>query len=366
MSDTTSPLPSTSGPGGGHGRPTDLPPTPFLAVDAGRLRANIERTQAWADARGVALRPHVKTHKVPPVGRLQVEAGAHGTTVATVGEAEVFADAGFDDIFLAYPLWPDEGKRRRLADLAGRIRLSVGCDSADAAERLAGTGVTVVVEVDSGHHRSGVAPGAAGTLAAACRRLGLDVAGVFTFPGHSYGPTAREAAAQGEDEALTVAAESLRAVGVAPDVMSGGSTPSLAFSGSAANEYRPGVYVMNDAQQWELGSCGPDDVALTCHATVVSHAGGRAVLDSGSKILGADRPPWTTGYGRLLDDAEARLVILSEHHAVATMAAPPPLGSIVRVVPNHACNAINLVDSLVVFEDGSPVARWEVAARGRN
>lgn len=345
-----------------------LPPTPFLAIDLPVLQANIERVAAWADDRGLALRPHVKTHKSPEIAHMQEDAGVGGLTVATVGEAEVFAQQGFDDLFVAYPLWLDDDRRRRLARLAERATLRVGFDSVEAARRLAGTGVTGLVEVDSGHHRSGVAPEAAGEVAAGAVEGGLEVLGAFTFPGHSYAPGGRAAAAGGEAGALASAAEALRAAGIEPVVLSGGSSPSLAETGDGLTESRPGVYVFNDAQQWELGSCTPDQIALTCHATVVSHAGGRLVLDSGSKVLGADRPAWASGFGRLLDHPEARIVILSEHHAVADLAGRPlpPLGSTVRVVPNHACNAVNLVDEYAVLADGGLVDRWAVAARGMN
>ena len=345
-----------------------LPPTPFLAIDLPVLQANIERVAAWADDRGLALRPHVKTHKSPEIAHMQEDAGVGGLTVATVGEAEVFAQQGFDDLFVAYPLWLDDDRRRRLARLAERATLRVGFDSVEAARRLAGTGVTGLVEVDSGHHRSGVAPEAAGEVAAGAVEGGLEVLGAFTFPGHSYAPGGRAAAAGGEAGALASAAGALRAAGIEPAVLSGGSTPSLAETGDGLTESRPGVYVFNDAQQWELGSCSPDQIALTCHATVVSHAGGRLVLDSGSKVLGADRPAWASGFGRLLDHPEARIVILSEHHAVADLAGRPlpPLGSTVRVVPNHACNAVNLVDEYAVLADGGLVDRWAVAARGMN
>jgi D-serine deaminase-like pyridoxal phosphate-dependent protein len=132
-------------------------------------------------------------------------------------------------------------------------------------------------------------------------------------------------------------------------------------------EARPGVYVFGDAQQWELGTTDPDGIALSCRATVVSHAGGHAVLDSGSKALGADRAAYSTGYGRLLDHPDARIVQLSEHHAVVDLAgAPlPRIGSRLDVVPNHCCAAVNLADDLWV-EEADVVRPWPVAARGRN
>ena len=334
--------------------------TPRLVVDGQIMTANIARVARAAVDAGVAMRPHVKTHKSVDIGRLQVAHGAAGITVATIGEAEVFAAAGFDDVFVAYPLWLDRGRADRLRRLAGSTRVSIGTDSVEAAARAASLPVDVLVEVDSGHRRSGCEPGAAGAVAVAA---GDRVRGVFTFPGHSYSPDGRATAATDEGRALGAAAASLRARGVAVDVVSGGSTPSLDHTDvDVVTELRPGVYVFGDAQQWELGACSPDRIALTCHATVVSHAGGRLVLDAGSKVLGADRAPYATGFGRLLDHPEARVVLLSEHHAVAELPGPlPRLGSTVRVVPNHVCAAVNLVDHLWVDGEARPVS-----ARGCN
>lgn len=356
--------------------------TPHLAIDLERMQANIARVADAATTRGIALRPHAKTHKTIEIGRMQVAAGAHGLTVATVGEAEVFAAAGLDDLCIAYPLWIDADKAARLSALTARgAAISVGVDSVEGVGRLVHAGlagrVSVRVEVDAGHHRSGCDPAVAGDVAAAAARAGVEVEGVFAFPGHAYAPDARERAAREEARALTVAAASLRAAGVEPMVISGGSTPSFAASlalESPVTELRPGVSVFGDAQQWELGAAVPEDIALTCHATVVSHAGGRLVLDAGSKVLGPDRAAWATGHGRLLDHPGARIMQLSEHHAVVEIPAASPselpaLGSVVRVVPNHVCIAVNMVDELVVYDrgdDAEPVARWRVAARGRN
>jgi D-serine deaminase-like pyridoxal phosphate-dependent protein len=150
-------------------------------------------------------------------------------------------------------------------------------------------------------------------------------------------------------------------------VLSGGSTPSVASTEvGGATEVRPGVYVFGDAQQWELGHVAPADIALTVLATVVSVHGDRVILDAGSKVIGADRPSWATGHGRLLDHPDARITALSEHHATAVGAGLPGLGEQVRVVPNHVCNAVNLVDEVVVVRGGVIEDRWVVAARGRN
>jgi len=356
------------------------PATPYLRVDLVRLRRNIRRVAELAAAQGVALRPHAKTHKCVEIARLQMDAGAVGLTVATVGEAETFVRGGIDDVFIAYPLWLDDLAARRLRDLLAEATITIGVDSvegaANAGRLLGAHGARALVEVDSGHHRSGVRPEDAGEIATAAARAGLDVRGAFTFPGHSYAPDATTSAAHDEVRALAEAAVSLRAAGVEPEVLSGGSTPSLGATLDAVDatrdpgvltEVRPGVYVFGDAQQWELGTCSPDQIALTCRATVVSHAGGRLVLDAGSKALGADRAAYATGFGRLPDNPDARIVLLSEHHAVADLGTTPlpPIGSQVDVVPNHVCNAVNLAETLYVDDNGE-LRMWPVLARGQN
>ncbi len=353
---------------------TDDLDTPFLAVDEGRLERNLATGAARAAARGLAWRPHAKTHKCVEIARRQLAHGASGLTVATVSEAEVFAAAGCDDLFLAYPVWAGGPRAERLRTLAGRVRLRIGVDSAEGARALAaalrGAPAEVLVEVDSGHHRTGVAPSAAGALARDATSAGLDVVGVFTFPGHAYSPGGRRAAADDEAAALDAAAASLNAAGVEPRVRSGGSSPTEPLDpgsvGYPATETRPGVSVFGDAQQVELEAAGFDDVALSAVATVVSVRDGHVVLDAGSKILGADRAPWASGHGRLLDHPRGTVTALSEHHATVALGDVPAVGSRVRVVPNHVCAAVNLADELVVVENGEVTGRWVVAARGAN
>ncbi|NYD41924.1 alanine racemase [Nocardioides panaciterrulae] len=349
-----------------------MPATPYLRVDLARLRGNIRAAADLAANGGVGLRPHVKTHKCVEIARLQLAAGAVGISTATLGEAETFVRHGFDDVFIAYPLWLDTTSAGRLTDLTGDARVAIGVDSvegaANAGRLLGGSAVELLVEVDCGHHRTGVPPEEVVAVATAAARTGLSVRGVFTFPGHSYARGAPAEAARDEAAALSRAAEELTAAGLPPRVVSGGSTPSLAHSDlGVLTELRPGVYVFGDAQQWELGVMPPSAVALTCRTSVVSHAGGRVVLDAGSKVLGADRAAYATGYGRLPEHPEARIVMLSEHHAVVDLAgaALPPLGSRLDVVPNHVCNAVNLVDTLFAEESGE-LRAWPVAARGLN
>ena len=359
-----------------------LPPgtvtTPAVLVDAAVLDANLRGMAGSAARRGITLRPHAKTHKSAEVAQRQLAAGAAGLSVATLGEAEAFADAGISDIFIAYPLWPDAGRVTRLRELAARIRLSVGADSVPAVQRLAAAQapVRVLVEVDCGLARSGVAPADAGRIAAAAAQGGLPVNGVFTFPGHSYAPGAPGPAARDEAAALATAAASLEAAGLPCPVRSGGSTPSAGLSagpagGGPVTELRPGVYAFNDAQQVVLGSATLDQVALTIQATVVSvPAADRFILDSGAKVLGPDRPAWVPGHGLLPGYPDAVITGLWEHHAVVRMAPEagplPEAGDQVTVIPNHVCTVVNLVDFLHVVTDGAVTARWPVTARGRN
>lgn len=356
--------------------------TPDIMIDVDILDRNIERMASAVRARGLALRPHAKTHKIPEIAARQMAAGAAGLTVATIGEAEVFAAAGVGNLFIAYPLWISPQKAERLRHLAQAARIAVGVDSAEGATHL-GTGlgsaagsVSVLVEVDSGHHRSGVHPEAVAPVAQAAARAGLTVAGVFTFPGHSYAPGMPVEAARQEQHALNQASEVLAAAGFEVACRSGGSTPTAMLTGnSAATEVRPGVYVFGDAQQLELGRCAAEDIALTVAATVVSHHAtpgdgpARFIIDAGSKVLGSDRPVWASGFGRLMDHPDARITALSEHHATVEWPEPgtmPAIGDRLRIIPNHVCLAMNLADDVAAVRGGVLVDRWTVAARGKN
>ena len=356
--------------------------TPDIMIDIDILDRNIARMASAVRQRGLNLRPHAKTHKIPEIAARQMAAGASGLTVATIGEAEVFAAAGVDDLFIAYPLWMSPQKAERLRHLAQAAKITVGVDSAEGAARLgsalgsAGASISVLVEVDSGHHRSGVHPDAVLPVARAAAKAGLKVAGVFTFPGHSYAPGMPVEAARQEQQALDQASAVLVAGGFDVTCRSGGSTPTAMLTGnSAATEVRPGVYVFGDAQQLELDRCAAGDIALTVAATVVSrHASAadgpaRFIVDAGSKILGSDRPGWASGFGRLMDHPDARISALSEHHATIEWpghGTAPAIGDRLRIIPNHVCLAMNLVDDVAVVRGGALVERWVVAARGKN
>lgn len=345
--------------------------TPALVVDLERLRSNIATMSGTLRSRGLRLRPHAKTHKCVEIAALQRDAGADGLTVATLSEAEVFAEAGFTDLLVAYPVFPVGAKAARLRGLLDTTALHVGVDNLAGATAVAraaeGRLVSVLLEVDSGQHRTGVAPPAVIELAERCDALGLRVSGVFTHGGHAYAsPEAPGSAAQDEGRALATATDALRGAGFDITVVSAGSTPTAGEPRPPhVTEERPGTYVFHDRQQLALGACAPEEIAVSVAATVVSTAPGRYVLDAGSKALGMDRPEWLSGHGAI--GPEATVTRLSEHHAVVEGAGVvPEVGEVVHVTPNHVCNVVNLFEEYVVVEDGEVVDRWRVAARGRN
>lgn len=347
--------------------------TPALVVDLDRLEANIHAMSEAVGSRGLDLRPHAKTHKSLEIAEMQIQAGAKGLTVATLSEAEVFAEGGFTDLLVAYPVLPTGTKADRLRRLLDSVQLQVGVDNPEGAAAVAraagGRRVQVVLEVDSGQHRTGVEPSAVVRLAEQCDALGLRVSGVFTHGGHSYkDPSAPGRAAADEGAALAAAHEHLRAAGFDLGIVSAGSTPTTgAERPPQVTEERPGSYVFYDRQQLALGACAPDQVALSVAATVVSTGHDRFVVDAGSKALAMDRPAWLTGHGSIPALGDAQVTTLSEHHGIVegTM-SPPSVGDMVFVTPNHVCNVVNLFDEYVVTRGGEIVDRWTVAARGRN
>jgi D-serine deaminase-like pyridoxal phosphate-dependent protein len=348
-------------------------PEPIVVIDT--LRGNVSRMQEFADTRGLDLRPHVKTHKCIEIGRLQMDAGACGITAGTVREAEVFAAAGFTDVFLAYPIWAAGSKAARIRHLAESIRLRVGVDSTAAIDRLAeamdGTSarLQVVVEVDCGAHRSGVVPEVAGELARYAAKVGLEPVGVYTYPGQGgSGRDARKPAADEQLTALETAVESLQAVGIEPVVVSAGSTPTVEYSDRAPiTEIRPGEYVFYDLDNLQLGACTEDQVALFVAATVVSDTmPHHVIVDVGTKALGREGNP-DKGYGTALGVGDGRLLKLNEYHGFLAVdpGDRPAVGTVLPIVPNHVCPVVNSYDELVVTDsDGATLERWAVAARG--
>ena len=348
-------------------------PAPIVVRDV--MQRNIDRMQSFADEHDLDVRPHVKTHKCVEIGRLQIDAGAVGITAGNVGEAEVFAAAGFNDIFLAYPVWPSGTKGKRIRALAETTRLRVGVDNVAAIDALADAmgdepdRLQVVVEIDCGARRSGAPPEAAGDLALAAGKRGLVPVGVYTYPGHGcFGADSRKPAAQDQEAALTTAVRSFADVGATAEVVSAGSTPTVAFStGSVITEIRPGEYVFCDLDNARLGACTEDQIALFVAATVVSDwVPNQLILDVGTKALGREGNPGK-GYGGIAG-RKAVLAKLNEYHGylrVPPEEERPSVGTVLPVVPNHVCPVVNSFEELIITDSsGTSVQRWPVAARG--
>jgi D-serine deaminase-like pyridoxal phosphate-dependent protein len=330
--------------------------------------------QDRARAHGLRLRPHAKTHKSSLVARRQIEHGAIGLTVATMMEAETFAEAGVDDLVIAHPP-VGEPKLRRLRALAARVsRLAVAIDTVEIAGGLPDS-VDVLWEVDTGLHRLGTPPGGL-TLDAVkllVSRIGPDrFRGLMTHGGQSYRATNDAellSAATDESHGLVETAELIRAVGIEVRDLSIGSTPTAHHVEVAGGvtEMRPGTYVYGDANQIALGSQPLDDCALAIVATVVSRPERtRAVVDGGSKALSADlRVAGLNGWGIVCGHPSVRVDRLSEEHAVLVANGPIDLavGDRVAIIPTHVCTAVNLQPALLVIDRSE--ARWEpVDARG--
>jgi D-serine deaminase-like pyridoxal phosphate-dependent protein len=364
--------------------------TPAILVDINRLHANMHAMQSAARAGGLRLRPHAKTHKSPVIAKWQIEAGAVGIACAKVGEAEVFAEAGIEDIRLPYPVHPSNADR--VVRLLDRTRLSIITDLTEvarewsAAMTKAGRTLDVLVKVDVGFHRCGIdphRPDAADFIAEVASLPGLRLRGLLSHAGHAYhASSADELQSIAAEEARLLAdvAGRARAKGAAIEEISVGSTPTARFSATTPGltELRPGNYVYFDRTQVALGAATLQDCALTVLATVVTKHKDRVIFDSGSKTLSSDvaRGAGNEGYGGVFTDAEdmsaldanLRIERLSEEHATVRVlngsTALQP-GDRVRIVPNHSCVVSNLVDEIVLVDGCRVVDRLPVAARGR-
>jgi D-serine deaminase-like pyridoxal phosphate-dependent protein len=324
--------------------------TPAVLVDLDVTERNIVSMAALAARRGVALRPHAKSHKSTYIADLQLAAGATGLCLATVGEVEVMWKHGISDLLLAYPVL---GKRklRRLAPMVDAEALTMVADSLQAAAgyselaRSVGRTLPLLIEVDSGMHRVGVLPQDAGALAARIHALpGLHVRGILTHAGHSHqAPDQQgiERVARDEVRAMQKARESLESHGIDVEVVSAGSTITTPYLSAedGITEVRPGTYVYNDLRTLSRYACTADQLAVSMLATVVSRAPGRATLNTGSKSITASNTE-QHGYGHLLNRPRSGFSLLSEEHGVLDLAPEDEdlqVGDRVRVHPIHIC-----------------------------
>jgi D-serine deaminase-like pyridoxal phosphate-dependent protein len=355
--------------------------TPALTVDLDALERNLDRIAELCRRQGVGLRPHTKTHKTLEVARMQLERGAVGLTVAKVGEAEVMAGAGLEEILVAYPIFGGE-KLRRLAELARTRRLLVSLDSEATAQELSraaaaqGATIGVLVEFDAGAHRCGLDPGPAlVALAKAIDKLpGLKFRGLMSFFGNVWG-TAEERRAEAERVAERVerGLAAFRDANMPVEIVSGGSTPSAEFAHliRGLTEIRPGTYVYNDLNTYYQGACRLEDCAVRIVATVVSTAVlGRAIIDGGSKTFSSDllgSGP-KSGYGMVVEAPDAPLIKLNEEHGhldISHSRHQFHVGEVVTVIPNHVCTAVNMHDEIFTVRQGEAVGCWKIAARGK-
>lgn len=343
--------------------------TPAVIIFLDRLETNIERVQRLIARQGIGNRPHIKTHKIPAVGRMQMEAGAVGLTCQKLGELEVFIDANVcDDYLLSYNILGAR-KTDRLMQLASRVkRLAVVADNDVVLRGLSEAGlrhsrdIPLLIECDTGFGRNGVqSPEAALDLARLALKLPRIVfEGLMVFPN----------SAPNTHEFFSRALKLFREAGIALPILSGGGTPALnrLAEFSMMTEHRAGTYVYNDVMMVHSGVASWQDCALQVRATVVSRpTAGRAVLDCGSKVLTSDQY-YVQHYGRLAHYPGAVISGLSEEHAIVDLTnAPkrPKVGEVVEVIPNHCCSVSNMTDEVHGVRNGVVELTWPVAARGK-
>ena len=362
--------------------------TPALLLDGDRMHANIARMNAATARHGVALRPHLKTVKCVEVARAMTADWSGAVTVSTLKEADAFAAAGFRDILYAVGIAPN--KLAHVGALLGQgIRLSIILDNVETARAVAAFGrerglrLPVLIEIDSDGHRAGVAPDDAATLLAIATELNGDaeLLGVMTHGGGSYGATTAEgiaAHAELERSGAVRAAQILRDGGFACPVVSVGSTPTALFARdlTGVTEVRVGVYPFFDLVMAGLGVCGAEEIALSVLTSVIGHQSGRdwLIVDAGWMALSRDRgtadQPVDQGLG-LVCDQDGRvlgdLIMISanqEHGIVARRDGGPldpadfPIGTLLRVLPNHACATAAQHGSYQVVKGQDITAQW--------
>ncbi|MDE1995833.1 MAG: D-TA family PLP-dependent enzyme, partial [Rhizobiaceae bacterium] len=338
-------------------------------IDEDRMAANITRVQSYMNAHGLNFRPHIKTHKIPAVAAAQVAAGAKGINCQKVTEAEIFADAGFEDILITFNILGTE-KLERLSSLNDRIgALKVVADSATTVDGLSAhfagrKPLAVLVECDTGGGRCGVqTPAEAAALARhIAGKPGLSFGGLMTYP--------KPKSAVAVQTFLSGTIALLQADGIDCAIVTSGGTPSLfdAHLVTAATEHRAGTYIYNDRSMVRSGHCSEDDCAMHILATVVSRpTPDRAVIDAGSKALTSDLLGFSD-YGVVVGYPDAVIASLSEEHGVIDLSKctgpRPEIGEKLRIIPNHTCVVSNLFDRMVFHRDGIVTRVEDVAARG--
>lgn len=368
--------------------------TPSVLIDLERLEKNISDMAIRAREGRVSLRPHIKTHKCIEIGKKQIEVGAQGITVSTLGEAVAFADAGFDDITYAVPIATDKFEGVQWISEKSHLNLLVDhpaiVDKLGAFGKDVGISLDVLVKVNCGYPRTGIDPEtpAALTLVKKIHKNpSLNFKGILTHAGHSYNVTnvaEVKVVAKQEQDVMIRFAKALKSesVELSPEVVSIGSTPSVRLADTfqeGITEIRPGNYAFFDYTQVALGSCEVNDCALTVLSSVVSVNPGRAVIDAGATALSKDTGPThiepNVGFGKIVQDypegrLDTRVIIdsLSQEHGKLIFTEKTRVGfehgERVRIIPNHSCLTANLFDYYQVVKEDTVVDRWRVQ-RGR-
>ena len=361
--------------------------TPCLLVDLDRFERNVTDWPEAIRQTGARLRPHIKTHKVPALGRAQLAAGATGIAVAKVAEAEIFAEHGFEDITIAYPVI-GASKWARVARLAESARMTVNVDSPAGALGLSGAAsarglvIGVQLEIDTGFHRCGMTPSALEEIESLARYVlslpGLAFDGITTHRGMFFDGrdelTLEEAGIQ-EGTIMVELAERLRARGIpVPEVTAGGTMTGRAVATvDGITEVRAGTYVFQDLMQLGFGAARPDELALTVLCTVVSHQEAeRATVDGGSKTFSGDRGlvgGLSSSFQGIAQAVGRDIVLerLSEEHGMVTIGSGEgvDVGDRLSFYPMHACTCVNLSDELIGVRDGRVEQVFPILARGK-
>jgi D-serine deaminase-like pyridoxal phosphate-dependent protein len=355
--------------------------TPALLIDLDRMERNLSRVAQYAREHQLRLRPHTKTHKIPAIGRKQVDLGAVGLTVAKVGEAEVMVSSGTPELLVAYPVI-GASKLHRLMEVARQTRVTVALDSIEAARQLseaalaAGVTIGVLVETDVGMGRVGVPVGE--PLVNLAREVGqlkgLNLLGVAFYPGHirSAGEAFRPQIEKLIGDVQRIGHD-FHAAGLPLQVFSAGSTPLLFESHRfpGINEIRPGTYVFQDSNCVRAGEATWDDCAVTIMTTVVSTARpGYVIVDGGSKTFSSDFLAGTTdaSFGRVTEAPEAVFYNLNEEHGfldVRQCGRGFQVGERLRIIPNHVCVAMNLHEQVYGIRGEQVEQVWRVEGRGK-
>lgn len=343
--------------------------TPCPVIDLDVVERNIARAQALCDAAGVANRPHIKTHKSPVLAKMQIAAGARGITCQKLGEAEVMANAGITDIIIATNLL-GAARSGRLSALQRRVALKVCADNPvslsaySLAAQQAERPLDVMIECDTGQKRAGVeTPGEALELVRIIQAdPALRFAGLLFYPALDTWPETQVF--------LDEMTAGLASLGLKAEIVSTGGTPNFANIGKlkGATEHRAGTCIFNDRMMIDVGFATQDDCAFQVFTSVVSRGGAeRGILDAGSKTLTSDTGD-LPGFGMILEHPKAVIHKFSEEHGFLDLSEcndKPVVGEIVRVIPNHVCVAVNMVDQMVAVRGGEIVEVIPVAARGK-